>query len=176
MLLDVDALEARKTISDQYGIYHAHQSDDQVRSFLMFVCSSRKDAIKFGEAVAKALGVKFINKLPALSPREQEEEDHREQGITTPPPSFDPSLYSTYQIRRGTLGVSRPASSEGGSSGGGKKRVMGVANRIKALIGEGKTDAEIITECIPMYTSAGKSEAYAKDFLKMYVKDIRGRK
>ncbi len=175
MLLDVDALEARKTISDQYGIYHAYQSDDQVRSFLMFCCSTRKDAIRFGEAVAKALGVRLINKLPALSPREQEEEDRREQAGADTSANSDPSLYATYQIRHGSLGASRPTG-EAGAPGTGKKRVMGVANRIKALIGEGKTDAEIIEACVPMYTEAGKTETYAKEFLKMYVKDIRGRK
>jgi len=175
MLLDVDALEARKTISDQYGIYHAYQSDDQVRSFLMFTCSSRRDAIKYGEAVAKVLGVKFINKLPALSPKEQEDEDRRSAGITTPPPNSDSSLYRTCQIRHGSLGASHPTG-EPGAPGTGKRRVMGVANRIEALIAEGKKDDEIIAACIPMYTDAGKSEAYAKNFLKMYVKDIRGRK
>lgn len=175
MLLDVDALEARKTISDQYGIYHAYQSDDQVRSFLMFACSSRKDAIKYGEAVAKALGVKFINKLPALSPREQEEEDRRESGTTTPPKNSDPSLYGTCEIRHGSLGATHPTG-QPGAAGTGKKRVMGVAARIKALIAEGKKDDEIIAACVPMYTEAGKTEAYAKDFLKMYIKDIRSRK
>ena len=171
MLLDVDVLEAKKTVSDQYGVYHSYQADDQVRSFLMFCCSTRKDAVRFGEGVAKVLGVRFVDKLPALTPKEQEEEDRQEQ----PAANSDPSLYATCQVRHGSLGVSHASTPVAGGTGG-KKRVMGVANRIKALIGEGKTDAEIIEACVPMYTEAGKTEAYARDFLKMYIKDIRNRK
>lgn len=172
MLLDVDALEARKTISDQYGVYHAYQTGDQVRSFLMFCCSTRKEALRLGEAVAKVLGVPFRDRLPALTKQEQEAEDRSEsEGMK--PPATDPSAFANYQVRVGKLGVSAPVASSGGSTGSGKQKVMGVGARIRELLAQGLSDSDIVNQCIPMYTAAGKTETVARNLLKPYVAEIR---
>lgn len=171
MLLDVDVVEARKTISDHYGIYHAYQANDQVRSFLMFSCTTRKEALRFGEEVAKVLKVSFRDRLPILTPKEQEKEDRQEAEGVKPSPT-NPSAFANYQIRTGNLGVS-PAASASSSSSGGKQKVMGVGARVRELLAQGLNDSDIVNQCVPMYISAGKTETVARNLLKPYVAEIR---
>lgn len=170
MLLDVDVLEARKTISDHYGVYHSYQaSENQYRSFLMFSCSLRREALHFGEELAKILKVPFRDRLPAISEREQQEEDRREAEKVTVPPT-DPDEFALYIIRHGTVGPVTTSASKPAAAG---KKVMGVGSRIRELLAQGLNDSDIVEQCIPMYTSAGKTETVARNLLKPYVAEIR---
>lgn len=172
MLLDVDILEARKTISDHYGVYHSYQSDDQIRSFLMFCCTSRAEALRLGEEVAKVLKVPFKDRLPVLTPREKAEEEKIE---TDKVANSSPALYGTYEVRHGRAGRSgTAASSSGGSGAGSGKKTKGVGSKVRELIAQGLADDEIVNQCIPLYTEAGKTETVARNLLKPYVKEIRG--
>jgi len=65
MLHGVDYILAKQTLGDEFGVYRAYRPEvDNLQTFLLFSCSRRNDALRYGSGVANVLNVPFRNNLP----------------------------------------------------------------------------------------------------------------
>jgi hypothetical protein len=146
MLLGVDMIEARMTLSDEYGVYRQYRVQaDNIQSFLLISCTIKSEALTFGSGIAGVLGVPFRNAIPIATPETR-----------TP-------------VKDG-LGA---AATAGSASTGPKQKIMGIGAQIRSFLAQGLMDSDIVEKLVPMYVSAGKTETVARNLLKPYVAEIR---
>jgi len=148
MLHGVDYILAKQTLGDEYGVYRGHWIMDYPQTFLLFSCSRRNDALRYGSGIADVLNVPFRNNLPKADLNEGG--DDTDGACSTPETPSAPSC-----------SVSKP------------KRVMGIGPKIRRLIRDGALDNEIIDQLLDLYLAAGHTKQSGKALLAMYIKDIR---
>lgn len=145
MLLGVKAILGKLTASDEYGIYRIN---DDGQPFLMFSCSTYKEANKYGRLVAQVLNKPFEDRLPAPD------------GVSPQVSEPEVSLSKTY--------LKEPSAKP--------KRVSGVGKRIKSMLVDGAADKDIVASLLPLYLEAGRSEKEAVSYILSYIKDIKSGK
>lgn len=161
MILGIKKIVGKMTRADEYGIYRQTEEGYQ---YLLFPCSTYKDAIKYGKLTAQILSVDFQNMLPSPEdPDKEEEEDQKKRGS-----SNLKGLNKTINIMVGGI-ANKPVKAK-------PRRVSGVAKTVKPLIVEGKTDEQIFQIMLPKYLEANRTEKEARELLLPYLKDIRAGK
>jgi len=149
MLHGVDYILAKQTLGDEFGVYRAYRPEvDNLQTFLLFSCSRRNDALRYGSGVANVLNVPFRNNLPKADLNEGG--DDTGGACLTPETPSEPSC-----------SVSKP------------KRVMGIGPKIRRLIRDGALDNEIVDQLLDLYLAAGHTKQSGMDLLVSYIKEIR---
>jgi len=153
MVNGVDAIIAKMTQGDEYGIYRMyHQSIDNIQQFLLLTCTEHDEAIQIGGQMASILKVRFRNELPNI---EKGDGDTNQDSSTQEAAEQQPS----------SAGAQRFSSKPG--------RITGVGAKVRACIHQGMNDEMIEQDLLDLYLAKGHTRESGLALLRPYIKEIR---
>ena len=160
MILGISAIQVFHTFSDEWGVYRIDRVENQDRKFHMFPCTEREEALFYGQAIAKRLGVPYrgarVDTLPV--PKTDTGTDNPvivEEGLAelaesaNTPPTTPPSKPPRF------------------------KKVMGVAKIIQECMNNGLSDEEITTRLLSRYLETGRDEKDARWTISVSIDNIK---
>lgn len=198
MLLGVKKLVAKITIGDEKGIY---RQNDEGHQYLMFSCTTYKQATKLGTQIAKLMGIKFLNLLPVPEKPEIDEDDlvdakdktNEVISVTVTdavgnylPEENEPEnnlqhaldgvnkFFDNQKPKGKKISDSQTQGWINVIHSNKPKKVSGVAKKVAALAAQGKSKDEAIAALLPEYLAAGRTEKEAKQLMSWYVKEVYG--
>jgi hypothetical protein len=157
MLLGIKRVVTKMTMGDEFGIY---RENEDKHTYLIFATTTYKEAMRYGQGVAKTLSVPFDSWL--------DNPDCEEDETAAPDkPAYLDGMGSK------EAKATRVAQKVNPNARPKPKRVQGVAKVVIPMVAEGKTDEDIFQALLPKYLEAGRTETEARELIFAYVKDFR---